>query len=117
MLPLSVQQHSKKEMEQHYKEVTDALGIYDLSQKYPNEISGGQQQRVAIARALVRKPKILFADEPTGNLDEETSDSIEALLFEINKEQGTTLVIVTHDDALAHKTDRILKLKGGKIVS
>jgi len=80
-------------------------------------VGGGEQQRVAIARAFIHQPKILFADEPTGNLDEESSILIEDMLFEINKELGTTLVIVTHDNELAEKTEYLIKLKGGKLIS
>tara|TARA_Y100001949_G_scaffold116438_1_gene98971 strand:- start:287 stop:955 length:669 start_codon:yes stop_codon:yes gene_type:complete len=115
MVPLELR--GEKNIAAFAKELLSRVGLGDRYDHYPSQLSGGEQQRVAIARAFANRPKILFADEPTGNLDEETSHSIEALLFEINKEQGTTLVIVTHDDALAHKTDRILKLKGGKIVS
>jgi len=75
-------------------------------ENYPKQLSGGEQQRVAIARAFIHQPKVLFADEPTGNLDEESSILIEDMLFEINKELGTTLVIVTHDNELAEKTER-----------
>lgn len=114
MVPLELR--GEKNIAAFAKELLSRVGLGDRYDHYPSQLSGGEQQRVAIARAFANRPKILFADEPTGNLDEETSHSIEALLFEINKEQGTTLVIVTHDDALAHKTDRILKLKGGKIV-
>ena len=92
------------------------MGLSDRLDHYPSQLSGGEQQRVAIARAFSNRPKILFADEPTGNLDEETSHSIESLLFELNREQGTTLVIVTHDPDLAQKTDSIIKLKGGKLI-
>ena len=83
--------------------------------KYPHMLSGGEQQRVALARAFANKPSILFADEPTGNLDDETGTKIEDLLFELNKEQGTALVIVTHDLELARKTDKSIRLRSGKI--
>ena len=84
--------------------------------RFPHELSGGEQQRVAIARAFITDPAILFADEPTGNLDEETAGKITELLFSINKELGTSLVMVTHNLQLAAYTGRILKLKGGKIM-
>lgn len=93
------------------------VGLEDRMDHYPTQLSGGEQQRVAIARAFSNDPKILFADEPTGNLDEETGKAVEDLLFEINKEKGTTLVIVTHDIDLANKTDQIIRLKGGKIAN
>ncbi len=97
-------------------ELLHRVGLGDRTDHYPTQLSGGEQQRVAIARAFSNTPKVLFADEPTGNLDEETSDSIEQLLFEINREQGTTLVLVTHDLELARKTNQIVRLRGGKVV-
>ena len=83
---------------------------------YPRQLSGGEQQRVAIARAFACQPAILFADEPTGNLDQETGATIIRLMFELNREQGTTLVLVTHDSELADPCDRILKLKAGRLL-
>ena len=94
----------------------ERVGLDARKNHYPSQLSGGEQQRVAIARAFSNNPEILFADEPTGNLDEETGKSIEALLFEINKEKGTTLIIVTHDLELAQKTHQIIKIKGGTII-
>lgn len=94
----------------------ERVGLGTRKNHYPSQLSGGEQQRVAIARAFSNNPEILFADEPTGNLDEETGKSIEALLFEINKEKGTTLIIVTHDLELAQKTHQIIKIKGGTII-
>jgi putative ABC transport system ATP-binding protein len=94
----------------------ERVGLGARKNHYPSQLSGGEQQRVAMARAFSNNPEILFADEPTGNLDEETGKSIEALLFEINKEKGTTLVIVTHDLELAQKTHQIIKIKGGTII-
>ena len=94
----------------------ERVGLGARKNHYPSQLSGGEQQRVAIARAFSNNPEILFADEPTGNLDEETGKSIEALLFEINKEKGTTLIIVTHDLELALKTHQIIKIKGGPII-
>ncbi|MCA6073554.1 ABC transporter ATP-binding protein [Fulvivirga sedimenti] len=91
------------------------VGLGDRSDHYPSQLSGGEQQRVAIARAFITKPKILFADEPTGNLDEETAQTVTDLLFQLNRESGTTLVLVTHNMELAHFTDRILELRGGKL--
>lgn len=92
------------------------VGLSDRADHYPAQLSGGEQQRVAIARAFSSEPKVLFADEPTGNLDAETGQKIEALLFKLNREKGTALVLVTHDPELAQKTDQIIHLKGGKMV-
>jgi putative ABC transport system ATP-binding protein len=80
-------------------------------------LSGGEQQRVSLARAFSNRPQILFADEPTGNLDAETGVMVEKLLFDLNKESGTTLILVTHNLELAAKTQRIIRIKGGKIFS
>lgn len=98
------------------KELLGKVGLGDRLHHYPSQLSGGEQQRVAVARAFSNKPSILFADEPTGNLDSETGENIIELLFNLNKESGTTLVIVTHDLELAQKTQRTLRLKGGRIV-
>lgn len=97
-------------------DLLERVGLEDRMDHYPTQLSGGEQQRVAIARAFSNEPKILFADEPTGNLDEETGASVEDLLFEINKEKNTTLVLVTHDLELAEKTQKIIRLKGGKVI-
>ncbi|MEQ5791534.1 ABC transporter ATP-binding protein [Muricauda sp. NFXS6] len=97
------------------KELLDKVGLLDRTGHYPSQLSGGEQQRVALARAFANKPAILFADEPTGNLDDDTGIKIEDLLFELNKEQGTALVIVTHDLELAKKTDKSIRLRSGKI--
>lgn len=94
----------------------EKVGLADRQHHYPSQLSGGEQQRVALARAFINNPSILFADEPTGNLDEETGEKVIELLFELNKETGTTLVIVTHDLDLAKRTQHILRLKGGKIM-
>lgn len=98
------------------KDLLEKVGLGDRIHHYPSQLSGGEQQRVALARAFSTKPSILFADEPTGNLDAETGEKVEELLFDLNKESGTTLIIVTHDIELANKTQHILRLKGGKIV-
>ncbi|UII20658.1 ABC transporter ATP-binding protein [Fulvivirga ligni] len=99
------------------KELLNRVGLGDRMHHYPSQLSGGEQQRVAMARAFITSPKILFADEPTGNLDEETAEKVTDLLFNINKQEGTTLVMVTHNLELAEHTERILQLKGGKLVS
>ncbi|MEP2237207.1 MAG: ABC transporter ATP-binding protein [Maribacter sp.] len=97
-------------------ELLDKVGLGNRHDHYPSQLSGGEQQRVALARAFSNKPSILFADEPTGNLDEETGEKVIKLLFDLNKEMGTTLVIVTHDLELAKLNKHVLRLKGGKIV-
>jgi putative ABC transport system ATP-binding protein len=96
-------------------ELLEKVGLKDRATHYPTQLSGGEQQRVSIARAFANEPKILFADEPTGNLDTETGEMIEKLIFDLNTEKGTTLVLVTHDLELAGKTQRIIHIKGGKI--
>ena len=98
-------------------ELLQRVGLGDRLSHYPVQLSGGEQQRVALARAFINKPKILFADEPTGNLDAETSEKIEQLLFELNAQNGTTLVLVTHNHDLAAKTNRIIRISGGKVIS
>lgn len=97
-------------------DLLDRVGLKDRLDHYPVQLSGGEQQRVSLARAFINQPIILFVDEPTGNLDTETSEMVEHLLFQLNEEAGTTLILVTHDMDLARKTHRILRLKGGRIV-
>jgi putative ABC transport system ATP-binding protein len=97
--------------------ILDRVGLADRVQHYPKQLSGGEQQRVAIARAYAGEPRILFADEPTGNLDRKTGERIGELLFTLNHEHGTTLVLVTHDVRLAERCDRVVELDGGKIVN
>lgn len=98
-------------------ELLDKVGLADRFHHYPSQLSGGEQQRVALARAFANSPSILFADEPTGNLDDETGEKVIQLLFDLNKEAGTTLVIISHDMELANRTQQILRLKGGKILT
>jgi putative ABC transport system ATP-binding protein len=93
------------------------VGLEGRLHHYPVQLSGGEQQRVAIARAFIGQPRILFADEPTGNLDADTSEVVVELLFELNREAGTTLLLVTHNVELAQRTQRIIRLKGGSVVS
>lgn len=95
----------------------DKVGLAERGHHYPSQLSGGEQQRVSLARAFSNSPKILFADEPTGNLDTETGQKVEKLLFELNRDAGTTLILVTHDLELASKTSRTIQLKGGTILS
>ena len=115
MLPLELR--GEKHLLERAKDLLDRVGLSDRGHHFPLQLSGGEQQRVAIARAFMSTPKILFADEPTGNLDEETASIITRLLFDLNKEEGTTLVLVTHNLELAKNTQRVLQLKGGKLVS
>jgi len=115
VVPLELQ--GVKNAQQTGMELLEKVGLGDRVHHYPSQLSGGEQQRVALARAFSTKPSILFADEPTGNLDEETGEKVIKLLFELNKEAGTTLVIVSHDLELANRTQQILRLKGGKIFS
>ncbi len=93
------------------------VGLGDRLDHYPLQLSGGEQQRVALARAFIHRPKIMFADEPTGNLDAETSEPIVEMLFRLNREAGTALVLVTHDPALAAKARRVVKMSGGSIIA
>lgn len=95
----------------------EKTGLADRIHHYPSQLSGGEQQRVALARAFINKPKILFADEPTGNLDDDTSSGITDLLFNLNRDSGTTLILVTHDLELAGLTERILRLRSGEVIS
>lgn len=99
------------------EELLVAVGLDDRIGHYPAQLSGGEQQRVALARAFVNRPRILFADEPTGNLDAETGEHIVGLLFELNRTAGTTLVVVTHDTELARRTGRVIRLRGGRVDS
>jgi len=115
MVPLELR--GEKNIKRRSLELLDKVGLAERGHHYPAQLSGGEQQRVSLARAFSNNPKILFADEPTGNLDAETSERIVSLLFELNKAAGTTLILVTHDMDLASRTGRIIRIKGGKIVA
>lgn len=115
MVPMELRKQSG--VQKRAMELLDQVGLADRAHHYPSQLSGGEQQRVSIARAFANQPKILFADEPTGNLDAETSEKIETLLFDLNTAAGTTLVMVTHDLELAAKTARTIRMKGGKMQS
>ncbi len=117
LLPLKI---AKVGYAERRKRAEAALKTVELEKKVDakaNDLSGGQKQRVCIARAIVNKPEIIFADEPTGNLDSTTGDKITELLFNLNKKDGVTLIVVTHDEDLAKKCGRIVRIKDGKIVS
>ena len=115
MVPMELR--GEKNVSKRAMELLEKVGLASRSHHYPTQLSGGEQQRVSLARAFSNSPKILFADEPTGNLDAETGKKVEELLFNLNKEAGTTLVLVTHDMELAAKTNRIIKIKGGQAVN
>ena len=114
MLPLELS--GTEQVTENSRAILQRVGLEGRLNHYPRQLSGGEQQRVAIARAFAGSPDILFADEPTGNLDEKTGESIIQLLFEVNRERGATLVLVTHDMGLASRCDRVLRLTGGAIV-
>jgi len=115
MVPLELR--GEKNIKARATELLDKVGLADRGHHYPAQLSGGEQQRVSIARAFSNRPKLLFADEPTGNLDAETSEKVVKLLFDLNKEAGTTLILVTHDLDLAARTQRILRIKGGHLIA
>ena len=101
----------------HALELLECVGLGDRTHHYPVQLSGGEQQRVAIARSFINRPRVLFADEPTGNLDAETGKKISTLLFELNELAGTTLILATHDPALSQQATRVIQIRGGQIVS
>jgi len=113
MLPLELS--GDPQAEPKAKRMLERVGLAERLRHYPKYLSGGEQQRVALARAFVVQPKVLFADEPTGNLDAATGADVIDLLFELNAEQGTTLVLVTHDEALARRCNRQVRIAAGRI--
>jgi len=115
MLPLELNGHDDAREQAEY--FLDRVELSERSHHYPRQMSGGEQQRVAIARAFAARPAILFADEPTGNLDTRTGNHIIELLFELNREQGATLVLVTHDNNLADLCERRIRLEAGALVA
>lgn len=117
ILPLKLNGVRGKSRQKRGKEVLESVGLKDKTKNRSKDLSGGQKQRVAIARALVNQPNILIADEPTGNLDSENGKVIENLLFELNKTNKTTLILVTHDEDLARRCDRIITVRDGQIIS
>lgn len=114
MLPLEL--HGRRDAANQARALLSRVGLAERLHHYPRQLSGGEQQRVAVARAFAAEPDVLFADEPTGNLDGHTGAHIIELLFELNRERGTTLVLVTHDERLAHRCARLLRLEAGRQV-
>lgn len=115
MMPLEL--HGRSDAKEKGEAFLNRVGLQQRKHHYPKQLSGGEQQRVAIARAFASEPKILFADEPTGNLDSATGLKVIDLLFELNQEQGTTLVLVTHEDRLAERCQHRLELDAGKVLT
>jgi putative ABC transport system ATP-binding protein len=115
-LPLEIGQMPQNERKKKVHTALEVVGLLDKATQKARNLSGGQKQRLAIARAIVSEPRILFADEPTGNLDSSTGEQIEDLLFSINKSTGATLIVVTHDNELAQRCDRQITLKDGKVI-
>ena len=114
MIPLELR--GQTAVETRAEELLGRVGLGDRLDHYPSQLSGGEQQRVALARSFINQPKLLFADEPTGNLDNETAAHVIDLIFDLNRELETALVLVTHDLELASKTGRVLRLKKGKLI-
>lgn len=114
MLPLELEGHA--DAHQRARALLERVGLGQRLTHYPRQLSGGEQQRVAIARAFAAEPDVLFADEPTGNLDSHTGERISDLLFQLNQERGTTLVLVTHDERLAHRCQRLIRLEAGHLI-
>ena len=114
MLPMELE--GRKDAREHARHLLERVGLGQRLSHSPRQLSGGEQQRVAIARAFAAEPDVLFADEPTGNLDSHTGERITDLLFELNQERGTTLVLVTHDERLAHRCRRLIRLEAGHLV-
>ena len=115
MVPLEL--HGQKQVRDEAVRLLERVGLGERLTHYPTQLSGGEQQRVALARAFINRPKILFADEPTGNLDAETGHLVIENLFALNASLGTTLVLVTHDMELASRAQRVIRLKGGMLVN
>jgi lipoprotein-releasing system ATP-binding protein len=116
-IPAFIAQKSKKEAFKEAEKLLDFLGLADRKLHKPGELSGGEQQRVAVARALINKPDVVFADEPSGNLDSASAEKLHQLFFQLQKELGQTFVIVTHNEKLANMADRKLTMKDGKMIS
>jgi lipoprotein-releasing system ATP-binding protein len=117
MMPLLIGRRSEAEARQAARQGLQEVGLTDREQHRPSALSGGEQQRVAVARALVRSPRLLLADEPSGNLDKDTGDRLHDLLRRLNRERGATVIVVTHNERLSQACDRRLRLEGGRLVS
>jgi putative ABC transport system ATP-binding protein len=115
-LPLLVARRAPKEARRRAIEALELVGLADRADHVPDELSGGERQRVTIARSLVNDPAIVWADEPTGDLDSENAEEITAIMRRLNLEQGLTFLVVTHDPAVGHATDRILRMLDGRVV-
>ncbi|KKI89551.1 bacitracin ABC transporter ATP-binding protein [Bacillus sp. SA1-12] len=115
LLPLSISNTSRKEANQKFQELAKELGIYELQDKYPNEISGGQKQRTSAARAFIHEPSIIFADEPTGALDSKSASDLLNKLSELNQKRDATIIMVTHDPVAASYCSRVIFIKDGQI--
>ena len=115
MVPGLIQGRARKEMERRAQALLEEVGLTSRASHRPGELSGGEQQRVAVARALALDPKLVLADEPTGNLDSATSDAIHELFFQINREHGTTIVVVTHNPAFAERMPRVVRMRDGRV--
>jgi putative ABC transport system ATP-binding protein len=117
LVPLELRGEGGAAAEAEARSLLGRVGLAARSEHYPVQLSGGEQQRIALARAFMNRPKILFCDEPTGNLDDDTAAAMVELIFGLNRERGTTLVLVTHNPELARKCQRIMRLKGGAVIS
>ena len=116
VLPMRIRGAAQYQLTREAMEALEAVNLKDKEEKRAKDLSGGEKQRVCIARALVGNPQVIFADEPTGNLDSKTGAAIEDLLFRMNREKGITLIVVTHDEDLASKCDRVIELKDGRVI-
>jgi lipoprotein-releasing system ATP-binding protein len=115
MVPGLIQGRSRREMHKRAEALLEEVGLLNRASHRPGELSGGEQQRVAVARALALDPKLVLADEPTGNLDSATSDAIHDLFFQINREHGTTIIVVTHNPAFAESMPRVVRMRDGRV--
>ena len=116
-LPYLLKRRSFREAKREAKNLAEKLGLAERLNFYPAQLSGGEQQKTAIARALINKPSVVFCDEPTGNLDRDSSENVRNILKDLNKEEGVTIVLVTHNFELAKDASRVLNIKEGRIIS